>query len=1252
MPSDLNLGCATASKILKKKVEKVGVKGASKDVKAMAVTEKVNDGKGRVWIGGQVFSCVLDTGATQTTVTKAVIQRLQNGTQSKNGDKSSGVSIERVRPYHVALADGTKLTVKLHAIVDLTLMTVAGKTRLRQVRAQVIPGKSEEVLVGQPELDKLGIVSPEEQLQAVQARVAEEAAALSDDEKEEVMVCRGGPTVSGEVVKDVAEMCRRTSDNGASSEFVEDVTQLVNDTSDLWRNELGKDPPAKVIPYSIKVTDDSMTNKPARVRRYSPEHIEAMKSQVNELIKAGVARKSSSPWASPVLLVKKKNGKWRMCIDLRRVNEVTETENWPLPRIDDLIKKCQGTKVYAKFDLTSGYWQFPVSEESIKYFAFSTPFGIFEMTRVPMGAKNSGAYFQKTMSEVLKPLENQGVMVYLDDVLVVADSDEQLLKRVKDFFNVLNKVGIKLHPKKAELYKKEVVWCGHKISADGITVDPEKVEALMAVPEPETAGQLMTFLCAANWLREKVPLLTKESEPLKKLLNSVMEGKRRTKRVAKGIKLKDKWDESHKQAFAAVKNALSNAVTLCHVDRNKEMCLFTDASEDHWGAILTQVPKEDLDKDFEEQRHEPLAFLSGSFRSAQHRWAIVDKEAFAIKISMEKLEYMLRIGKPFHIYTDHRNLKYIFGMKTKTGLMAKTTLGRLSRWALLIRSFDYQIEHISGEKNLWADLLSRWGCGIAKSNESAAKVVRYVKDERIVARLQQWFELPREREWPTKEEIRDTQQRVITEEDKDREGLVRDERNLWIQRDGDRERVWLPQDERTKDLRSRLAIVAHAACAGHRGKDVTVNAIKSWLVWPNMDGEIREFVENCLQCARCRSDALINRPWGEQVHASKPGEVLHMDFMQVCNRADSDLRYILVLKDDLSHLVELVPTARTDAESVIETCMKWFSRMGIPEVIVTDQGAHFRNVLVGDLEHHMGVRHHFTLPYCPWSNGTVERVNRDIKRLLQVLRSEFRVEEKDWDRLIPLIQYVLNTQKYRSLGNMAPMQVISTIEPRDPLTFVLRRRSRMEESLVDRVDVDEVREYFDSLQGALVGMHKRVKEIRLRRHLQNVRAQGDVQLPKLAIGDFVLVARSVKSRNPKLNVKWVGPYVVVDTESPYIMVVQKVGGTRETRKKVHVRRIKRYADRLLNVTEELVEQLHFDQEKFPVETFVDWRRDVNHELEVRVRWRGYDAGWDTWEPLVRMLEDVPSITRRYMHEHVEEDPMFRQLLVDGLSGEV
>ena len=261
---------------------------------------------------------------------------------------------------------------------------------------------------------------------------------------------------------------------------------------------------------------------------------------------------------------------------------------------------------------------------------------------------------------------------------------------------------------------------GKIISEDGISPDPAKTQALQNMGRPETAADLMQFVCAMNWLRSSLPDYVRVMAPLSNLLEHLLvSSSKRSKKEAKRIKLNASvWLPEHDSAFAACKLLLTNACMLAFPDPQKEFCLYTDASEHSWGAVLTQIPREDVDKKIEDQRHEPLHFLGGQFKDSSKHWAIIEKEAFAIVESCTRLDYLLQRPAGFRIYADHRNLVFLFDPLYRPTAVKKFTEEKLQRWAMRLYAFPFTIEHVSGEDNVWADLLTRWGSAGANATRS------------------------------------------------------------------------------------------------------------------------------------------------------------------------------------------------------------------------------------------------------------------------------------------------------------------------------------------------------------------------------------------------------------------------------------------------------------------------------------------------------------------------------------------------------
>jgi hypothetical protein len=230
------------------------------------------------------------------------------------------------------------------------------------------------------------------------------------------------------------------------------------------------------------------------------------------------------------------------------------------------------------------------------------------------------------------------------------------------------------------------------------------------MPPPTTGADLQQFVCAFNWMRTTIPSFSELLSPLHSLLELVYaKAGRRTKSAVSRIPLSEVvWDPSHLVVFKSCQTVLANATTLAHPSADKRICLYTDASQDFWSAIVTQVPPSDLEFPPAEQRHEPLAFLSGHFTGAMHRWPIIEKEAYAIIASCNRLDWLLQRSDGFSLFTDHHNLLYVFNPGGSHGSQSALSAAKLIRWALRLSSFSYTIEHVPGTDNVWSDMLTRW----------------------------------------------------------------------------------------------------------------------------------------------------------------------------------------------------------------------------------------------------------------------------------------------------------------------------------------------------------------------------------------------------------------------------------------------------------------------------------------------------------------------------------------------------------------
>ncbi|GMF45200.1 unnamed protein product [Phytophthora fragariaefolia] len=388
-----------------------------------------------------------------------------------------------------------------------------------------------------------------------------------------------------------------------------------------------------------------------------------------------------------------------MTVDVRGPNEQVELTTWPMPILEVEFDRLRGAKYYFSLDFLQSFWQFGTAPSSQEIHSILTEEGVTTptSTRVLMGGTNSVAHVQSTVQAMFEEVHNKSLLIWIDDLLGYSSTAEGLLALLRKVIMICVKRGLKLNPRKCKVFMREAKWCGRVVSGDSVKYDPERIAALQALSSPVTGQQLQQFVCALNWVRMSVPAYNKLVEPLTNFMEKVyVAGSGRKKTNVRGVQLATiGWGADEEQCLEACRGALQNALQLAHPDPEKRLCVFTHASDLHWGAVITQVPREHLSREFSEQKHEPLIMLSGSFSGAARRWAIVEKEAYAIVETCKRADYLVQRPDGFLLFTDHRNLWLIFAPTTVMASVPKYTADKLHRWAMILMGFRYEILDIA-----------------------------------------------------------------------------------------------------------------------------------------------------------------------------------------------------------------------------------------------------------------------------------------------------------------------------------------------------------------------------------------------------------------------------------------------------------------------------------------------------------------------------------------------------------------------------
>lgn len=439
----------------------------------------------------------------------------------------------------------------------------------------------------------------------------------------------------------------------------------------------------------IKTTDEIPVH--TKSYRYPHVHRQEVRDQIKKMLEQNIIRPSESAWSSPIWIVPKKADasnkiKWRLVVDFRKANEKTVDDKYPIPNITDVLDKLGKCQYFTTLDLASGFYQVEMDPADVEKTAFNVENGHYEFLRMPMGLKNSPSTFQRVMDNVLKDLQNQVCLVYLDDIIVFSTSLQEHVINLEKVFKKLRESNFKIQMDKSEFLKLETEFLGHIIGRDGVKPNPNKIQAIQNYPLPKTTTEIKRFLGLLGYYRKFIPNFARVTKPL-------------TNCLKKGNKIT--LDQNYKNCFEHCKTLLTNDPILQYPDFSKDFILTTDASNVAIGAVLSQG---NIGTD------KPIAYASRTLNDSETNYSTIEKELLAIVWATKYFRPYL-FGRKFKIITDHRPLQWVMNLKEPNS--------RLTRWRLKLSEYDFSVTYKQGKYNTNADALSR----IELNNEELSSII-------------------------------------------------------------------------------------------------------------------------------------------------------------------------------------------------------------------------------------------------------------------------------------------------------------------------------------------------------------------------------------------------------------------------------------------------------------------------------------------------------------------------------------------------
>jgi transposase InsO family protein len=741
----------------------------------------------------------------------------------------------------------------------------------------------------------------------------------------------------------------------------------------------------------------------------APAELRELKTQLEELLEKGFIRPSTSPWGAPVLFVRKKDGTLRLCIDYRELNKVTVPNRYPLPRIDDLFDQLQGSQVYSKIDLRSGYHQLTIRPSDVPKTAFRTRYGHYEFLVMSFGLTNAPAYFMGLMNSVFADFLDQFVVVFIDDILVYSRSHEEHASHLRIVLQRLREHKLYAKLSKCEFWLDHVAFLGHIVSKDGLAVDPQKIAAVTEWQPPTTPTEVRSFLGLAGYYRRFVEGFSVLAAPLTQLLQ-------------KGAKFE--WTPERQRSFEELKRRLVSAPILAMPKPDTEYSVYTDASRHGFGCVLMQ------------DGH-VIAYASRQLRTHERNYPTHDLELGAVVFALKIWRHYL-YGAKCKIFTDHKSLKYVFTQK-------ELNL-RQRRWLELMKDYEVDILYHPGKANVVADALSRKSSGnlatlltdqhhLLEDMRRLDLVVTVSDGGTRDASTSMMVAAPLTVQPTLRDEIRQAQPSDPLLARYLAQVPLGTAPRFHIADDGALlfdDRLCVPQSSVLKD---KILAEAHdSGYAIHPGETKMYQTLKRHFWWKRMHREVAQYVARCLVCQKVKAER--QRPAGllrPLPKSQRKFDIITMDFVTGLPKTQKNFNAVWVIVDTLTKVAHFIPYRYGMApEQMARLYVRELFRLhGAPTQIISDRDTRFTSHFWRRFQEALETKLSFSTAFHPQTDGQSERT---IQTLEDMLRSCALTMGGDWESHLGLAEFAYNSSYHASIG-MTPFEALYGHPVRTPVCW-------------------------------------------------------------------------------------------------------------------------------------------------------------------------------------------------------------------------